>query len=144
MRFSIGIAIGAGLMLSAPARAQNAADCARPVPVYFGKGKTQTVVTGGMIRGESACFTIAARAGQTLSATAKSPDENVVFTIYQPGYTAKAEDGEPGFAGRTLSGAGEDGVDAVRAKLPRTGRYLIVLDTTRGGGGEFRLALGVR
>ena len=63
--------------------------------------------------------------------------------------TGFVDDGEPrqpgtGHRSDGVAGAGEDGVDAVRANLPRTGRYLIVLDTTRGGGGEFRLALGVR
>ncbi|MGH6844072.1 MAG: hypothetical protein ACRECU_04995 [Methylocella sp.] len=118
----------------------SAATCDAPAPVTFRPGAFAADVTGGVPRGLADCWTVQARAGQRVSAKVTSPEHNVVFQIYQPGWTTA--EGAP--AGQTLPGAGE-GQDAsvFSGILPETGTYLFVLGTTRGGG-DYRLRVKIR
>lgn len=132
--------------LAVPASASTArADCSRPPAISFRKGANFTTVSGGVVRAESICYTVEARAGQSLKVSVRSPDRNVVVTVYRPGYRVEASADGPDFKGAALPGAGdEDEAVRVDARLPVDGRYLLVLGTTRGGGGEYRMRIGVR
>lgn len=114
--------------------------CGRPGAISFPRGASGAELQGGVARGETACWTLQARAGQTLEATVASLENNAVFQIYAPGWKVTRDSLE----GTALPGAG-DGDDATRftGPLPATGRYLIVVGTTRGGA-DYRLRLGVR
>ena len=132
----------AGLAVAQPALA----GCDRPVAVRFAPGAFSSELTGGIPRGEVACFTIGAGAGQTLSVTQKpGPDNNIVFQIYQPGWKiTRDRDGIYDMAGTPLRGAapGED-TRTWSGPLPTKGTYLIVVGTTRGGGG-YQLRVAIR
>ncbi len=132
----------AGLAVAQPALA----GCDRPVAVRFAPGAFSSELTGGIPRGEVACFTIGAGAGQTLSVTQKpGPDNNIVFQIYQPGWKiTRDRDGIYDMAGTPLRGAapGED-TRTWSGPLPTKGTYLIVVGTTRGGGG-YQLRVEIR
>lgn len=131
------------LFQSPPARA--AGNCSAPIPIRFGKGASTATVHGGIIRAEDVCYVLSARAGQTLEADIKSPDENVVFSLYRPGYSVKPASDGSDITGPTLPGAGDqDDAKSLHAKLPASGHYLFLLGTTRGGGGEYRLHVQVR
>lgn len=123
--------------------------CTAPPSIHFAPGATSGRVNGLLVRGGVACYAIYARAGQTLSASVTSPDQNVVFQIYAPGARAAPEkhpDMDDGYAitGKTLPGAGEtDDAQNVRTKLPSTGSYLIDLGLLRGGGGAFTFDVSV-
>ena len=122
-----------------------AADCGAPAAIRFGHGQSQAKVSGGMVRAEEVCYVLGARAGQTVRADISSPDDNVVFSLYRPGYRVKPADDGPDISGATVPGAGEqDDATSVRATLPASGRYLFVLGTARGGGGEYALRVSVR
>ena len=143
-----GIVTGAILgLLGAVCQAghAHAADCTAPAPIRFGHGGASATVSGGIVRAEEVCWVLAARAGQTMEADVTSPDENVVFSLYRPGYSVKPASDGPDISGPTVPGAGEqDDATAVKATLPASGRYLFVLGTTRGGGGEYKLRVSVR
>lgn len=118
------------------------AGCDRLAPLWFPPGSFTTDLSGGVARGERACFTIGAGTGQTLSVIQrKSPDNNIVFQIYQPGW--KVTPGSD-LSGNALKGAA-DGDDARdwSGKLPAKGFYLLVVGTTRGGG-EYNLRIEIR
>lgn len=126
-------------MLASLAVAQPAlAGCDRPAAIRFAPGAFASEVTGGIPRGEVACFTFGAGAGQKLSVTQKpGPDNNIVFQIYQPGWkVTRDRDGIYDMVGTPLRGAapGED-TATWSGTLPTKGTYLIVVGTTRGGGG---------
>lgn len=118
----------------------SAATCDAPAPITFRRGAFAAEVTGGVPRGLPDCWTVQVRADQRVSARVVSPEHNVVFQIYRPGWTTA--EGAP--VGRTLAGASE-GQDAFAFSgiLPETGTYLFVLGTTRGGG-EYRLRVEIR
>ncbi len=145
----VTLALGA-LLASGSARcAPDSASCTAPPSIHFAPGTTSGRVSGVLARGGVACYAIYARAGQTLSATVSSPDQNVVFQIYQPGARATPEkhpDMDDGYAitGKTLPGAGEtDDAQQLRTQLPDTGRYLIDIGLLRGGGGAFTFDVSV-
>ena len=134
MRLSARMVLASALLAAHPAWA----GCDRPAPVRFSAGAFATDLSGGVARGERACFTIGAGAGQTLSVTQrKSPDDNIVFQIYQPGW-------KPDLSGTALKGAADgDDARAWSGKLPAKGNYLLVVGTTRGGG-EYNLRIEIR
>ena len=131
------------MFLIAPGLA--AADCGRPVMISFSKGASTAARTGSLVRAEDVCYALSARSGQHLKLSLKSPAGNVVVAVYLPGYkVVPAADG-PDISGKTLPGAADqDEARNLTAALPMMGRYLLVLGTTRGAGGEYNLKVGVR
>jgi hypothetical protein len=120
-----------------------AAPCNAPRAVRFARGQTAAEIHGGIARGELDCRTFSARGGQHLSASVGSAEHNVVFQIYRPGWRTASNDGGFDVTGTPLPGAGEgDDASSWSGRLPRTGSYLVVLGTTRGGG-EYRLRLRI-
>lgn len=125
-------------------RAQ-AAGCNAPTPILFRHHQTGTTVGGGIVRTEEVCYALDVRAGQSLQADLSSPDGNVVFSLYRPGYAVKPASDGPDISGPTVTGAGaQDHATTVKATLPASGRYLFVLGTSRGAGGEYRLRVSIR
>src|SRR5260370_23555011 len=103
-----------------------------PKPIFFATGSTSGTVGGRVIRGERNLYSVKAAAGQTMTVTMTTPDDNAVFQIYQPGTTiGRDSDGLLEFHGTALHGAG-DGEDATRwsGRLPAAGRYLLAARRT--------------
>lgn len=96
----------------------------------FQAGTNHGTVEGAVARGETRRYVLGARAGQTMSVAAESPEENVVFQVTAPN-------------GGQLQGA-RDGDDARswKGRLPQTGDYVITVGTTRGGG-EYRVTVTI-
>ena len=115
-----------------------AAMAAEPVPtpkkIFFATGSTRGMAGGHVQRGARDLYSLNASAGQYMTVTLTTPDDNAVFQIYEPGTTlGRDADGILEFHGASLHVAG-DGNDATRwsGRLPRTGTYLIAVGSTRG------------
>jgi len=114
------------------------AGAAEPVPtpkkIFFATGSTRGTAGGHVQRGARDLYSLNASAGQHMTVTLTTPDDNAVFQIYEPGTTlGRDADGVLEFHGTSLHVAG-DGNDATRwsGRLPRTGTYLIAVGSTRG------------
>jgi hypothetical protein len=120
------------------------ADCDRPAAVRFPAGVFATELIGGVPRGERDCFTIDAGAGQTLSVTQRTAqDNNIVFQLYRPGWKIKRGPDGTDVLGATLQGAGEgDDAWTWSGSLPAKGDYLIVVGAIQGGG-EYRIRIEI-
>lgn len=91
---------------------------------------------GGIVQAEDVCYALSARAGQVLEADIESPDANVVFLLYRPGYRVKPGSDGLDITGSTMPGAGnQDDATSLHVKLPESGRYLFLPGTTRGATG---------
>src|ERR1700761_7319379 len=100
-----------------------------PKPIFFARGSSSGTVGGHVLRGDRALYSLKAAAGQTLTVTLTTPDDNAVFQIYEPDTAVGRDaDGLLEFKGPALHGAA-DGEDATRwsGRLPRAGTYLIVV-----------------
>lgn len=111
---------------------------AEPVPtpkkIFFATGSTRGMAGGHVQRGGRDLYSLNASAGQSMTVTLTTPDDNAVFQIYEPGTTVGRDaDGVLEFRGASLHVAG-DGNDATRwsGRLSRTGTYLIAVGSTRG------------
>ena len=83
--------------------------------------KGTTTVSGSVIRGERARYSVKAKAGQTLTVNITSSESNAVFQIYFPGEK------------ETLPGAGErDDATKWSSRIPADNEYVIVVGPTRG------------
>jgi hypothetical protein len=105
-----------------------------PKPIYFATGSTSGTVGGRVVRGDRVLYSVKANAGQTLTVTLTTPDDNAVFQLYEPGTTVgRDSEGLLEFHGQALHGAA-DGEDATRwsGRLARSGTYLVVVGSTRG------------
>ena len=130
-------------MLAAPGLAT--ADCVKPAVISFPKGASTAARTGGIVRAEDVCYVLNVLAGQRLSLSLGSPDGNVVVAVYLPGYKVVPASDGPDISGKTLpKAADQDEARNLTAVLPVKGRYLLVLGTTRGAGGEYKLHVSVR
>jgi hypothetical protein len=126
------------LLLPALLLAPGLARAAEPVPtprkIFFPTGSTRGTIGGHVLRGARDVYSLTASAGQHMTVTLTTPDDNAVFQIYEPGTTLSRDtDGVLEFHGKSLHVAG-DGNDATRwsGRLPRTGTYLIAVGSTRG------------
>lgn len=130
------------------ARAETIPDnpnCVKPTAIHFGHGASAASARGTVVRAEYACYTLGMQAGQTLTVKATSPEDNVVFVAYRPGYSLKQASDGPDITGPTLEGAGDqDEATSLTGKLPQTGQYLFVLGTTRGAGGSYTIRFQVK
>jgi hypothetical protein len=129
----------AAAVLLALAAVPAVAGCEKPTPIRFAPGASAADVTGGLARGDRECFTISARTGQRMTVTQTDRGEaNIVLQLYPPPWrTVPSPDGLV-VRGTALKGT-EEGRDAAEwsGRLRATGRYLLVLGTSRGGGEYF-------
>ena len=118
-----------------------AAGCDRPALLRFPAGGSGIVVEGGVPRGQPDCWTLNARAGQTLEAHVVSAENNAVIALHPPGWRVRREaSGQVRVEGKDMFAPASTGR---RVTLPSTGDYLIVIGTTRGGA-DYRLGVMVR
>ena len=118
--------------------------CERLRDFQFASGTSAGEIQGAVARGETACFVLRARAGQTMDVRLTAPERNAVLQAYEPGWRRTRLDGLTEIEGKPLPGT-EQGQDA-RAwsgQLPSNGAYLLVIGATRGGA-EYRLNLAIR
>lgn len=103
-----------------------------PTEVRFAPGASQAEVSGAVVRGTREVYSIVARKGQWAQLELRSAESNAVFTLWRPGARLGALPDDD-VQGRSLPDAG-DGDDATRwqGPLPDSGRYLVVVGTTRG------------
>lgn len=85
--------------------------------IQFMAGASGTRIEDAVARGEQNTYLIDCGAGQTMSISVKSTEQNAVFQVFAPG-------------GAQL---GEDENTAWTLKLPKKGDYKIVVGATRGG-----------
>ncbi|WP_207538014.1 hypothetical protein [Sabulicella rubraurantiaca] len=114
--------------------------CNPPAPLRFAPGASGTVVDGAVPRGAPDCFTLRARAGQTMEVRVDSPERNAALSVWAPGWRL-AVDG-------TAVDITPDPLDTGNGKrfrlvLPRSGEYLLVMGTERGGA-PYRMTLSIR
>jgi hypothetical protein len=105
-----------------------------PKPIFFARGSNSSTIGGHVLRGDRTLYSLKAAAGQTLTVTLTTPDDNAVFQIYEPDTAlARDADGVLEFKGTALHGA-EPGEDTTRwtGRLPRSGTYLLVVGSRRG------------
>lgn len=122
-----------------------AAPCDNPRPVQFPVGGAQAQITGGIARGELACWTVGGRRGQHMTVRQPANDHNnIVLQIYRPPWSVAHSPDGIRIHGRALPGTAE-GQDATgwTGVLPATGSYLLVLGTTWGGG-PYRVRIEIR
>jgi hypothetical protein len=94
--------------------------------IKFKTGSHSAIVSGGIPRGTVNTYVLEANKGQNISVTITSIENNVVFQILDP--TGKSIVKEKAkFSG----------------KLPRSGKYKIVVGTTRGGA-SFKLSVSIK
>ena len=101
-------------------------------PIQFAAGKSSGKVAGGVVRGDRDIYSLGARAGQKMTVTISSVENNAVFQLYAPGAKATRNDeGIVEVAGTALPGADGDTMKWT-GQLPATGAYLIEVGGTRG------------
>jgi hypothetical protein len=101
--------------------------------IQFARGAYSATITGAVARGERSLYALSARAGQRLTVTGQSLEQNVAFQIWRPGYKLPAAAGED-IQGYALRGAAPaDDASHWSGRLPSSGRYLLVVGATRGG-----------
>ena len=129
----------------APVLSSSLPDCAAPKAIRFECGASSGAVTGSVLRGEDVCYKIVAKARQTLSATVTSPDDNLEFQVFRPGYRTTRDADAASLAGATLVGAGpDDDARHMALTLPTSGIYAVLLGTERGGRGTYRLKISLQ
>lgn len=99
--------------------------------VKFARGKSSTVISGAVIRGDNDVYTLGAKSEQKMTVKIISTEKNAVFQIQDPN-------------GFFLDGAGE-GDDAMNwsGELPENGDYKIIVGGTRGNA-TYKLTVSVR
>jgi hypothetical protein len=99
--------------------------------IRFAPGSSSATLKGGVVRGDRDVYVLEARAGQVMTVSIASRENNAVFQIVGPN-------------GAELPRARE-GDDAMKwsGKLPRAGDYRIVVGGTRGNA-SYTLRVGIR
>ena len=130
------VGVTALLSLSMIARAADYTDapCSKPAAVAFAKGATSAKYRGGFERNEMDCWTVIARAGQTLSVKVAAIEKNASFDIYLPDYQIKKGEDGLDIVGKRLTpgGEGDRQISDWSGVLPVSGRYLINIVSGRG------------
>jgi hypothetical protein len=103
--------------------------------IRFAAGKSSTVVSGKITRGEEKIYTIGARAGQTMTikVTDDGANNDVVFHIIAPDGSRPMGDEEGGGYDSAWSG-----------KLQKSGDYKIVVGTIESENTPFKIQIGIR
>jgi hypothetical protein len=87
--------------------------------ITFKRGSNSATVKGSVVRGDRDEYTLGAKAGQTMTVTITSLENNAVFQIYR--------------GANALEGAGEgDDATSWTGDLPSDGTYKIIVGGTRG------------
>lgn len=99
--------------------------------IKFARGKSSSVISGAVVRGDSDVYTIDAKARQKMTVKITSVEKNAVFQIQTPNgvYVAGADEGDDAMI---WSGS-----------LPETGDYQIIVGGTRGNA-TYKLIVTVR
>lgn len=131
--------MGRPLLLLLAALAAAEATAAQPVPtprpIHFATGSARGWVGGHVERGNPDLFSLEAEEGQFLTVRLTAPNGNATFRIHPPDTAlGRGADGALTFGGEALYDGTTPGVDATRwtGKLPASGIYLIVIESTRG------------
>jgi flagellar hook assembly protein FlgD len=97
----------------------------------FARGKSSTVVSGAVIRGDRDTYRLGAKSGQTMSVKITSTENNAVFQI---------QDADGNF----LAGA-DEGDDAMKwsGALPSSSDYKIIVGGTRGNA-AYKLTVSIK
>jgi hypothetical protein len=90
--------------------------------VNFQSGESSATVKGGVARGESITYLLGAGAGQNMTVSVTSSEDNAVVAVYAPD-------------GRSLGeGQMTEEMDMVwEGRLPASGDYRVVVSSSRGG-----------
>lgn len=124
------------------ARAQD--ERSKITSIRFPAGKSSATASDGLVRGESAVYSFAAKAGQTVDIRITSLENNAVFALYLPGATTRMDDGALDVQGKPLPGAEpEKETRRWSGALPASGQYLVVVSGTRGNA-SYDLTLSIR
>ena len=103
--------------------------------IRFPRGGTDTVIEGGVVRGDRDIYPINAGAGQTMTVTIEALEDNAVFQIFPPGtHYSRDEYDMWTFHGQPVRGADGD-TRQWTGTLASGGQYLIVVGGTRGNAG---------
>lgn len=99
--------------------------------IKFARGKSSTVISSAVVRGDVDTYTVGAKSGQRMTVKITSVEKNAVFQIQTPSgiYVAGADEGDDAMS---WSGA-----------LPETGDYRIIVGGTRGNA-TYKLTVGIR
>ena len=121
------------LALLLPLAAVSAAEpVPTPKPIFFATGSTSGTAGGRVVRGERVLYSLKAIAGQVMTVTLTTPDDNAVFQIYEPNTKiSRNDDGILEFKGKALHGDSED-TTRWHGALPASGLYVISVGSTRG------------
>lgn len=93
----------------------------RVIPVRFAPGSTGTQLVEGVARGDTATFVLEAGAGQKMRVGLTSVESNAEFELLAPN-------------GQSLGNSSpKNGQQVWYGVLPQSGRYKVVVGTTRGG-----------
>ncbi len=118
-------------------------------PIRFAAGRSSATIHGGIVRGDAAIYTVAARQGQTADIRVTSVETNADLMIYQPGSKVVQDDDGPDVQGTILPGGDVvPGLDAGATRdwhgvLPATGTYYILVSSDRGNV-TYDLAVSIR
>lgn len=117
--------------------------CGVVTPIRFAPHSTSAVVHGAVARGEIACWSLAAVAGQHASLVIVSVEGNAVFQFYRPGWRLERAADEVTVDGHAYPGAAEgDDARAWSGRLTASGDGLVVVGSIRGGA-SYRLRVSV-
>jgi hypothetical protein len=96
--------------------------------ITFNPGSNTSTKNGQMVPGGRDLYYVQAKAGQTMNVSVSSTAP-IAFQVYNPDATvARAADGSPLIAGKTLPDAGpNDNAQAWVGAIPRDGKYLITV-----------------
>lgn len=112
--------------------------------IRFATGADSATISNSVVRGDRDMYSITAKAGQTMTVAISAEEDNAVFQIYQPGAKFVKDDGVMELKGEFLPQAGdEDDARSWRGKLPKSGKYWIVVGGTRGNA-SYRLKVAVK
>jgi flagellar hook assembly protein FlgD len=97
----------------------------------FARGKSSTVVSGAVVRGDRDTYRLGAKSGQKMTVKITSTENNAVFQIQDAN-------------GNFLAGA-DEGDDAMRwsGELPSNGDYKIIVGGTRGNA-AYKLTVSIK
>lgn len=98
--------------------------------IKFDKGKTSKSYSDAVLRGESTTYILGALSGQNMTIDLSSLEDNAVFRIKTP-------------SGKNLGeGTDEEGVTKYNGTLPESGKYKIIVTSTRGNA-TYKVNFGV-